>query len=106
MQIKLDVKTLVVGIALGFIITAVLGANGVGSADVDRFGISVQEGGIALVRDKGGDFFIINPDSGMGTRVLIHRRLNFDPGRSRDENGRIFNYNQTRKIEQTKKRTR
>lgn len=89
MQLKLDVKTLVVGIALGVIITVVLGA-GTGSADADRFGIAIQDEGSALVRTSNGDFYIVNPENGMATRVLLRRSLNDTPTRNRDSGGGPF----------------
>ena len=101
MQLKLDVKTLVIGILMGIIIAIAAGANSVGAADADRFGIALEkEGGYGLIRDEVGDFFIVNPLTAMATRVMVHRRLNYDPAKSRDDDGRIFNYYKTRRVEE------
>lgn len=94
MKLKLDVKTLVVGIALGVIITVVLGA-GAGSADADRFGIAVGPQGSALVRTSNGEFYIVSPENGMATKVLIRRSLNDTPLRNRDSLGRHFSLSST-----------
>jgi hypothetical protein len=101
MQLKFDVKMLVIGMILGLALAAVLGVDGAGSADADRFGIAVEKEGVAVIRDRGGDFFVLNTTTGMATRVLVQRRLGYDVDHSRDDNGRIFNYSQTRQIEET-----
>ena len=98
MRLKLDVKTLIAGFALGIIVTIAIGA-GSGGADADRFGISVDEKGLAVVRNRAGDFFIVNPITGMAVRVLHARRLSDDAGRSRDSRGRIFNYNRGSEVQ-------
>jgi len=83
MQLKLDAKTLIIGIVLGVIITAAIGA-GVGSADADRFGIAIQPKGAALIRTSDGNFYVITSDNAMATRVLLRRSLSNDPDRPRD----------------------
>jgi len=79
MQLKLDVKTLVVGIVLGLVIAFVLGVNGVrgvsrgdaaGGADKADFGIAVQNKGTALVRTLDGNLFLIEPPSNKARLVL------------------------------------
>jgi hypothetical protein len=60
MQLKLDVKTLVVGMALGFIITIAIGAGG-GAGEAD-FGIAVEARGSALVKTQDGSLYIVEPD--------------------------------------------
>ncbi|MHC4220888.1 MAG: hypothetical protein ACYST9_00580 [Planctomycetota bacterium] len=85
MQLKLDAKTLMVGIAVGVVLTVAIVA-GVGSAESARFGIAVEEKGAALVQTSSGSLYIVNPRTGMATRVLRHGSLNQDPGDSR--NGR------------------
>lgn len=83
MELKLDVKTLVIGIALGIIITAALGVNG-GSADKADFGIAIQNQGFALVRTSDGAFYIVEAEKAIAERVLDktkgagNRLLNFD----------------------------
>jgi hypothetical protein len=89
MELKLDVKTLVIGIVLGVIITAVLGA--VGSADKTDFGLAVEFKGSAIVRADDGSLYVINSENGMATRVMQSRSLSADPDDSRTAKGRIFN---------------
>jgi hypothetical protein len=59
MELKLDVKTLMIGIALGVIVTASLGQIG-GSADKADFGIAVENRGFALVRSVDGLLYAVN----------------------------------------------
>ena len=61
MQLKLDVKTLIIGIALGFIVTIAIGAGG-GSADEADFGIAIQSRGSVLVKTQDGSLYVVNPD--------------------------------------------
>jgi len=98
MELKLDVKTLIIGIAVGVIITAAIGA-GVGSADVDRFGIAIEQKGSALVRTSEGDFYVVNPDNGMATRVLTFRDFDSKPDDSRSTRGSIFSISGARRPE-------
>jgi hypothetical protein len=70
MELKLDIKTLVIGITIGVIITAVIGA---GSADKADFGIAIPSNvgeGLALVRTVDDGLYVIYPKSGMAVRVL------------------------------------
>lgn len=69
MELKLDVKTLVIGIAIGVAVTAVIGA---GSADQSEIVAlpSFGAGGSALVKTTDEGLFIINPNNGMAFRVL------------------------------------
>lgn len=89
MQLKLDVKTLVIGIALGAAITAAIGA-GVGSADAARFGIAIEPEGAALIKTSDGSFYAINPQEGMAIRVL-QASLRADLSDKRDHNNRPLN---------------
>ena len=68
MELKLDVKTLVVGIVLGVILAATLGANG-GSADKTDYGIAIPRGGYALVRTASDAFYIVEAEKGEAERV-------------------------------------
>ena len=88
MQLKLDVKTLIAGIALGIIITAVIGA-GAGSADEARFGMAIESKGSALVQTRDGSLYIVNSDNGMATRVL-HAKRGANPGDRRNTKGKLF----------------
>lgn len=70
MELKLDVKTLVIGIAIGVIVTSVIGA---GSADKTDFAIALPSAngeGSALVRTVDDSLYIVNAKNGMATRVL------------------------------------
>jgi hypothetical protein len=89
MELKLDVKTLVIGIALGIIITAVIGA---GSADKADFGIAIPSSigeGAALVRTADDGLYIVNSKSGMAIRVL-QATINAEPSDRRNTKGKPF----------------
>jgi hypothetical protein len=89
MELKLDVKTLVIGIAIGVIVTAVIGA---GSADKTDFGIAISSAtgeGSALVRTADDGLYIVNSKSGMAIRVL-QATLRAEPFDRRDMKGRPF----------------
>ena len=60
MQLKLDVKTLVIGVALGAVLAAAIGA--VGSADQADFGIALANRGRALVKAQDGALYVIDVD--------------------------------------------
>jgi hypothetical protein len=101
MELKLDVKTLVVGIALGVIVTAVIGAGG-GNADKADFGIAVLAGtneGYAVVRTSDNGLYIVNPQSGMATKVL-QANLKANPSDRRDSNNRPFSLSSPSKAEE------
>jgi hypothetical protein len=88
MQLKLDVKTLIVGIALGVIVTAAIGAS-VGAADAARFGIAIAQGGSAIVKTDTGGVYIISTKNGMATRVLLAGQ-GAEPGGRRDSRAGPF----------------
>ena len=97
MQLKLDVKTLVVGIVLGLVIAFALGVDGVrgvsprgtaGGASKADFGIAIEKDGLALVQTSDGSFFVVDPDKAMAVRVLEATSLKAEPGNSRDSKGR------------------
>lgn len=73
MELKIDVKTLVVGIALGIILAATLGANG-GSADQTDYGIAIPRGGFALVMDGDGAFYLVDAEKSSAERVTDETR--------------------------------
>jgi hypothetical protein len=89
MELKLDVKTLVVGLALGVIITAAIGA--VGSADKTDFGVALPFKGSAIVKTNDGSLFVVNSENGMATRVMQAKSLRTDPDDNRSQSGRPFN---------------
>jgi hypothetical protein len=88
MELKLDVKTLVIGIAIGVIITAAIGA---GSADKADFGIAIPSTteGSALVRTDNDALYVVNSKNGMAVRVL-YGDLRTDPYDRRDAKGKPF----------------
>lgn len=91
MELKVDVKTLVIGIAIGVIVTAVIGAGG-GSADKADFGIAIPSAtseGSALVRTSDDALYIVNSKSGMAVRVL-QANARTEPYDRRDINGKPF----------------
>jgi hypothetical protein len=113
MELKLDAKTLVIGILLGVVIMIVLGVDGAkdrgvitgqradktnlfGSSDRTDYGLAVGIDGMALVRVDNGDFYIVNPKSAMAMRVLRARRLSEEPSRANRDYARgrdsQFNY--------------
>ena len=83
MQFKLDVKTLVVGIVLGIVLTAGLGAVG-GSADKTDFGIAIPNQGFALVQTADGSFYVVDAEKSTAERVI---------DRSRGSKGNAFTIN-------------
>ena len=83
MQFKLDVKTLVVGIVLGIVLTAGLGAVG-GSADKTDFGIAIPNQGFALVQTANGSFYVVDAEKSTAERVI---------DRSRGSKGNAFTIN-------------
>jgi len=107
MEIRLEARTLAIGVLLGAVIVIALGANGVrdratgrlvdtGSmsavADKTDYGLSVPSDGMVLVRIQSGDFFIVNPKTGMAVRVLRAKRLSDEPTRQRDRSAKPFSY--------------
>ena len=107
MEIRLEARTLAIGVLLGAVIVIALGASnvrdgaavrqvGTGSmsavADKADYGLSVPTNGLILVRIQNGDFFIVNPDTGMAIRVLRAKRLSDDPSRQRDRLAKSFSY--------------
>jgi hypothetical protein len=85
MELKLDVKTLVIGIAIGVAVTAVIGAD-YGSSDKADFGIAMASSsgeGSALVRTADDGLYVVNPKSGMAVRVL-QAGINAEPFDRRD----------------------
>ena len=99
MELKLDVKTLVIGMVLGVIIAAALGA--VGSADEADFGIALAFKGSALVRSDSGSLYVVNSENGMATRVLHARTLTSDPDDSRASKGMFFNLHTAGQVAET-----
>ena len=67
MELKLDVKTLVIGIALGFVIALAIGS---GSVYYPPFATPIKPDGTALVKTQGGHFYIVSPLRAMASQVL------------------------------------
>lgn len=103
MQLKLDVKTLVIGITLGFIITLVIGA-GSRSADWADFGIAVESKGAALVKTSNGSLYVVNPEEGMAIRVLHAKNLSTDFEDARNAKGILFSLSSSGRSEKTSTR--
>jgi hypothetical protein len=100
MELKLDVKTLVIGIALGIIITAVIGA---GSADKADFGIAIPSAtgeGASLVRTADDGLYIVSAKSGMAVRVL-QASIKANPQDRRDTNNRPFSLSSPGRSQET-----
>ena len=68
MELKLDLKTLVIGIALGIIIT--LGIGAVSSVYYPPFAIPIRPDGTVLVKTQNGIFYIVSPLRAMASQVL------------------------------------
>ncbi|MDD5326745.1 MAG: hypothetical protein PHY02_02900 [Phycisphaerae bacterium] len=91
MELKLDAKTLVIGIALGIVATVVIGAGDMSEDNAD-FGIAIPSGaaeGAALVKTVDDALYIINPRSGMAIRVL-QAGIKSDYTDRRESRGRPF----------------
>jgi len=69
MEIKIDVKTLVVGIVLGIVLTVSLGAVG-GSADKADFGIAIPNQGFAFVQTTDGSFYVVDVEKATSELVM------------------------------------
>lgn len=67
MELKLDLKTLVIGIALGVIVALAIGS---GSVYYPPFATPIKPDGTALVKTQTGHFYIINPLRAMASQVL------------------------------------
>lgn len=60
MQIKIDIKSLVFGLVLGAIVFMAMGQAYSGSREAD-FGFTVERTSYAIVRDKAGIIYIVDP---------------------------------------------
>jgi len=79
---KIDLKSLIVGLAIGAMLMLAFGAGrDAGSVrSFAGFGFAVPSGGKALVKEKTGDAFIIDVDTGKADRILFK---NPEPGTSK-----------------------
>lgn len=105
MELKLDVKTLVIGIAIGVAVTAVIGAGGGSTADKADFGIAIPSAngeGAALVRTADDGLYVIGAKSGMAVRVL-QAGIRSEPYDRRDYRGRLFYLSAPSKAEEAPK---
>jgi hypothetical protein len=99
MELKLDVKTLVIGIAIGVIVTTVIGA---GSADRADFGIAMPSTtgeGSALVRTADDGLYVVSAKSGMAIRVL-QAALRAEPIDHREVRNKPFFLSSSSKVEE------
>lgn len=71
MQIRVDVKSLVVGFVLGAVVFLAMGQalSGAGKAD---FGIALENGGLALVGANDGTVYVVDPRTARAETVA-HR---------------------------------
>ena len=83
MQLKLDIKTLIIGIVLGFVIAIAIGAGG--TAEEADFGVAIQPRGTVLVKANDGSLYIIDPDR--ATAEMIEYRSGPFEGRFFTLNG-------------------
>lgn len=90
MELKLDVKTLIVGILLGVIFTAALGVVG-GSADKADFGVAIQKNGYALIRTSNGFLYLVDAEKAQAELVENkdnrNRPLNLERGSTLESQG-------------------
>jgi hypothetical protein len=90
MELKLDVKTLIVGILLGVIFTAALGVVG-GSADEADFGVAIQKNGYALIRTSNGFLYVVDAEQADAELVENkdnrNRPLNLESGGTLEDRG-------------------
>src|SRR4030042_300559 len=90
MELKLDVKTLVIGIAIGVVVTAVIGAGSASEAD---FGIAIPSSAAGesavLVRTADNGLYLINSKSGMAVRGL-QATARSEPTDRREARGKPF----------------
>jgi len=101
MELKLDVKTLVIGIVVGVAVTAVIGAGG-GSADRADFGIAIPSSsgeGAALVRTADDGLYVISARSGMAVRV-VQAPIASEPYDKRVARGKLFYLTAPSKVEE------
>jgi len=99
MELKLDVKTLVIGIVIGVIVTAVIGA---GSADKADFGIAIPSAtgeGSALVRTADDGLYVVNIKSGMAVRVL-QASVRAEPTDRREARSKLFSLSTPSRVEE------
>ena len=68
MQIKIDVKSLVVGLVLGAVVFLVMGQVYEGAGRTD-YGLAVDRTGFAIVRDKNNIIYVVNPQTESATMV-------------------------------------
>jgi hypothetical protein len=68
MELKLHPKTLVIGIALGVIISFAIGS--VSNVYYPPQVVPIKAGGTALVKTQNGIFYIVSPSTAMAPQVL------------------------------------
>lgn len=88
MRLKLDIKTLFVGIVFGIIIAMAAGSSS-NSADSADFGFAIENEGAAIVKTSNNQLYIIFPENGMATRVL-YSSVNADTDDNRNSRANTF----------------
>ncbi len=84
---KLDTKSIIIGLLLGIITTMICGADGTSSAGI---GFSVPSGGKAVLKASSGEAFIIDMDSGMAKMILFKKSEPGEPRYPNNLNGRAL----------------
>ncbi len=77
---KTEMKTLLLGILLGAALTLMIGA--IGGASSSDFGFAIEPQGNALISTQDGGLYIVNPKTGMASRV-VYAGLDAEPDDSR-----------------------
>ena len=81
---RVDLKSVIIGVLLGFILMLVVGANGRGGAG---FGFAVPAGSKALVKDAQGTALIVDMDTYKVHRVVFKKPSADAPNYPSPKNG-------------------
>lgn len=82
---RVDLKSVVLGLLLGVLVVFALAARGGGTSSV--FGFAVPTGGKAIIKAQNGDAFIIDADTAKAQWVLFKRPAPAGPGYPSVDNG-------------------
>ena len=82
---RVDLKSVVLGLLLGVLVVFALAAGGGGTSSV--FGFAVPAGGKAIIKAANGDAFIIDADTAKAQWVLFKRPATTGPGYPSVDNG-------------------
>jgi len=84
---RVDLKSVVLGLLLGVLVVFALAARGGGGGTSSVFGFAVPAGGKAIIKAENGDAFIIDADSAKAQWVLFKRPATTGPGYPSVDNG-------------------